>query len=725
MRLLHSGSGEMKEFVSYASVPPYAILSHTWGDEEVSFQDWEREPWPEIQKRKGFRKIEYCCQQAARDRIEWVWVDTCCIDKRSSAELTESINSMFRWYRDAVVCYAYLIDVHASASAIRTVIESELAASRWFARGWTLQELLAPATVIFFSSSWQRVGTKSQLSSSVAAITGIEEPYLLSGDVGRASVAQRMSWAARRETSRDEDVAYCLLGIFDVNMPLIYGEGRRAFQRLQEEIMRAYPEDHTLFAWGTVVDSFSRFVRGAPQILGDEPVEWKPPPSRDDYDDDEVDENEDDEDGSGLLGFLARSPRDFAESGKFVSYREAKKFFRRWDSPLTAPAIVGRTTRLDIPVVSELGAPFAVCHVRPIPAAQLRSAKVAILVCGRQEAVPRSEKGGDAESEFRFATIPLLTCTGGYHARTRELVVSKRIACPGLDYDGLYRLRQHLVIERQPAYRPQAGDIVLRRFVPLVPCGTCLSADTIDVAIDDGFIRALAPTHGRVACLTFASGETSGLALNISRVGYAGKTGGAGNLHFALLPVDLAAQAEDAWTASEQSWDYHTVAEESEESAEDGKGREEAMSDEDEEEEEKKEGEVGVETRAKSGRELKMIKKLVEDLEKTTIAERAEGAYHEPPPVPTAVPRPIAPPPLFQSVTVGYHWLWNMDHWREVQHMQVMNIPKDTWEVPESRVNPRIRITTERMYIDDDPDQPVDVVDMIMTTRAPWQGGGG
>lgn len=225
----------------------------------------------------------------------------CCIDQTSSAELTESINSMFRWYQDAAICYAYLADV---AKNLRlSTIEKRLRKSRWFERGWTLQELIAPSEVVFYSMDWQQVGTKSELAACISDITHIDQLYLNGANVQLASIAQRMSWAANRETSRDEDVAYCLLGIFDVNMPLIYGEGTKAFQRLQEEIMKAYPEDHTLFAWGSVVSQFSRYVESDAHALGHEPIAWKP-----------------DEDDS-LLGFLARSPEDFRESGSFVSYK--------------------------------------------------------------------------------------------------------------------------------------------------------------------------------------------------------------------------------------------------------------------------------------------------------------------------------------------------------------------------------------------------------------------
>ncbi|RYO78654.1 hypothetical protein DL766_000061 [Monosporascus sp. MC13-8B] len=285
MRLLNSCTWEMKEFVSDAHVPPYAILSHTWGstEDECSFQEWQHLPAPAIKQKKGFQKIEYCCRQAAKDGLG------CCIDKASSAELTETINSMFRWYRNAEICYAYLSDVSKLGRA--STVHQKLERNRWFTRGWTLQELIAPAEVAFYSMDWDRIGTKSELSASISSITKIDASFLDSNNLMSASVAQRMSWAAHRETSRTEDIAYCLLGIFDVNMPLIYGEGMKAFQRLQEEIIKSYPMDYSLFAWGTAATRYSREITDPESLVGDKALE--PEPSKDSDD---------------LLDLLAESP---------------------------------------------------------------------------------------------------------------------------------------------------------------------------------------------------------------------------------------------------------------------------------------------------------------------------------------------------------------------------------------------------------------------------------
>ena len=241
MRLLNTKTLQLHEF--HSNFPLYAILSHTWVDgEEVAFEDMET---PDREEKAGFRKIKRCCSQAASDGFEFVWVDTCCIDKRSSTELSEAINSMYKWYENAQICYAYLPDVKD-----REHPESEFAKSRWFTRGWTLQELVAPSDVVFFGGEdWFKIGTKASLRDAISRITKIDTSILkCSQDVFKASIAQRMSWASKRKTTRPEDIAYCLLGIFKVNMPLLYGEGENAFTRLQLELLNV-PNDHTIFAW--------------------------------------------------------------------------------------------------------------------------------------------------------------------------------------------------------------------------------------------------------------------------------------------------------------------------------------------------------------------------------------------------------------------------------------------------------------------------------------------
>jgi hypothetical protein len=167
-------------------------------------------------------------------QIDYAWIDTCCIDKTCSAELNEAINSMFKWYEQALMCYAFLSDLAPGAE-----LEEALADCRWFTRGWCLQELLAPNEVIFFDRQWTAVGTRFKLKDLISKITRIDEHVLIDSQrMYELPIARRMSWAARRHTTRVEDQAYCLLGLFEVNMPMLYGEGDRAFLRLQEEVIK-------------------------------------------------------------------------------------------------------------------------------------------------------------------------------------------------------------------------------------------------------------------------------------------------------------------------------------------------------------------------------------------------------------------------------------------------------------------------------------------------------
>ncbi|KAF4336082.1 het domain protein [Fusarium beomiforme] len=250
MRLINTTTLEVEEFFD-VSIPEYAILSHTWGDGEVSLQDWADRKNRRF--KPGFRKIIWACTQAAKDQLSYVWVDTNCIDKSSSAELSEAINSMFKWYRRSAVCYVYLEDVPAMKLDECTKPDSAFRNARWFTRGWTLQELIAPPNVTFFSSDWTMIATKSELAPCITEITGIPWSCLLKGRLSKAhplrrySVAQRMAWASRRSTTRIEDQAYSLLGLFDISMPLVYGEGYEAFTRLLGEIIQKYA-DHSFFA---------------------------------------------------------------------------------------------------------------------------------------------------------------------------------------------------------------------------------------------------------------------------------------------------------------------------------------------------------------------------------------------------------------------------------------------------------------------------------------------
>jgi len=239
MRLINTKTFKLKE-VDNPQSQRYAILSHRWKeDSEMTFEDFQISS--KRQANLGFKKIKRVCDQAQDDKCEWAWVDTCCINKSSSAEVSEAINSMFNWYRWANVCYAYIHDADDTGE--------DFSLSEWFRRGWTLQELIAPSNVVFYSSGWKKLGDKATMAKRLGEITGINEDILRgSKSVQDVSIAERMSWAACRNTLRPEDTAYCLLGIFDVNMPMLYGEGSKAFIRLQEEILRN-SEDQSLFAW--------------------------------------------------------------------------------------------------------------------------------------------------------------------------------------------------------------------------------------------------------------------------------------------------------------------------------------------------------------------------------------------------------------------------------------------------------------------------------------------
>ncbi|KAH7351383.1 hypothetical protein BKA66DRAFT_598364 [Pyrenochaeta sp. MPI-SDFR-AT-0127] len=224
-------------------VPAYAILSHTWGIDEVTFQDVEANAGKnKIVAKAGWSKIEFCAKQAAADGLQYFWVDTCCIDKKNAVELGAAINSMFRWYQNAARCYIYLSDVSKPlGTAGDRTWEEAFEGSRWFTRGWTLQELIAPRLCDFFSSEGERLGSKLSLESKIHKITGIARNALRGGALSSFSIKERRSWAERRNTTIEEDEAYCLMGIFDVSIALIYGERRdRAFRRLEEEIHKSY-----------------------------------------------------------------------------------------------------------------------------------------------------------------------------------------------------------------------------------------------------------------------------------------------------------------------------------------------------------------------------------------------------------------------------------------------------------------------------------------------------
>jgi hypothetical protein len=240
MHLLETRDDNTLRLARFAGdkIPQYAILSHTWesDDEEVTFQDVIIGAGS---SKAGHRKLQFCGEQARKDGLRYFWIDSCCINKSSSSELSEAINSMFKWYRNAAKCYVYLADVTGEGGDQQAFCQS-----RWFTRGWTLQELLAPRDLEFFSQDGVSLGDKRSREDEIHKTTGIPVEALrdLEGSLGRFGVEERFSWAAKRKTTIEEDQAYCLLGIFDTYLPLIYGEGKEhAFRRLQREISTQHP----------------------------------------------------------------------------------------------------------------------------------------------------------------------------------------------------------------------------------------------------------------------------------------------------------------------------------------------------------------------------------------------------------------------------------------------------------------------------------------------------
>ncbi|KAI0427891.1 heterokaryon incompatibility protein-domain-containing protein [Xylaria sp. FL1042] len=437
MRLINAHTRQIREFVSSDDIEHFAILSHTWGPDEVTLQDWQNLSTAELELKGGYRKVDYCCKQAVKDGYDWVWLDTCCIDKTSSAELSEAINSMFRWYQDAAICYAHLEDV--SDDVTGDALLPALTRSRWFTRGWTLQELLAPREVVFFSQNWQKLTTKLDSVQILSIITGIEGAYLEGDPLEDASTAKKMSWAATRKTTRIEDVAYCLLGIFDVNMPLIYGEGKKAFKRLQEEIMKARPEDHTLFAWGNIVEN----VTDIPYLIADrqEAAEMEEIP----WDASKV--------APPLSGLLAESPADFKNSSGFMMANIANRFYRHAPRGIITafPQIQDKSIRLHLLVQYDLYQ--SICYWERPQIATLRNTAVAILLCCHEKA-PSHLPG-----------ILLRSCSDrSSFNRTREICYRYAAASISIK-PAIFKHRTMLSIGPQRHIRIESGDIMLRRYI--------------------------------------------------------------------------------------------------------------------------------------------------------------------------------------------------------------------------------------------------------------------
>jgi hypothetical protein len=247
MRLLYyREDGELgvtDDLIDADATRPYAILSHTWGTEgeEVSFEDLAKNSGKD---KAGYKKIQLCGEQAERDGLQYFWVDTCCINKANKAEHSLAIRSMFRWYRKATRCYVYLPEVTASHVGIEDdasppAWDTEFRQSKWFTRGWTLQELLAPSVVEFFSHDWHKLGDRTSLKSQIYEVTTIPYEVLGGSPLSQSCVDERFRWRQDRHTKLKEDAAYSLSGIFDVEMAPVYGEGtEEAFKRLRDEIRK-------------------------------------------------------------------------------------------------------------------------------------------------------------------------------------------------------------------------------------------------------------------------------------------------------------------------------------------------------------------------------------------------------------------------------------------------------------------------------------------------------
>jgi hypothetical protein len=249
MRLLEiKGPGEFSLIqVATHNTYPYAILSHTWTGQEVTYQDLISGAG---KSKSGYEKIKFCGEQATRDGLRYFWVDTCCIDKSNSVELSTAIISMFRWYRNAEKCYVYLTDVSAPAYSgdvrpSQSTWEAAFGGSRWFTRGWTLQELIAPAKVEFYSEEGKRLGDKQSLEKPIHEITQIPVQALRGDPFSDFSIAERKGWAAKRQTTEEEDIVYCLIGLFEVSMPPLYGEGKVAALKRLEMAVKEFSKDNS------------------------------------------------------------------------------------------------------------------------------------------------------------------------------------------------------------------------------------------------------------------------------------------------------------------------------------------------------------------------------------------------------------------------------------------------------------------------------------------------
>jgi hypothetical protein len=341
---------------------------------------------------------------------------------------------MFRWYRNAAVCYAHLSDVPSAPWLSQEACDG-ISKSRWFTRGWTLQELLAPEQLIFYSRDWQPLGAKADFADIISDITRIGRNFLDGESLEGASIAQKMSWAATRQTTRPEDQAYCLLGIFDINIPLLYGERFKAFQRLQETLLTTYPEDHSLFAWGHIVDS----LPDIPLLVkfGIKRVPWNPPES-----------------DTRLFSILAGSPADFAKSHNIVSCRNALQvFYHRYSYNTPLPSLAGRgTVKLQLPWKRETD---MIYYFTDPPIAQVREVFTLLILCQYDDPAKRNGRFlvrvtlGDTAKYSRIGSL-------AYLSETKETYTEAFQRFQGDRYN-------ETTLAPEPRFSFQPGDIVFRR----------------------------------------------------------------------------------------------------------------------------------------------------------------------------------------------------------------------------------------------------------------------
>ena len=473
MRLLHSTDWRLQEFFD-STTPPYAILSHRWGSDEVSYQELQlaikQQKVPGALKLpgNGFCKIDASRRWAAKDNLQWVWIDTCCINKESSVELSEAINSMYRWYEEAQVCYVYLNDVKCLPSFqqlhddnaegddlfpeqvgqnaeyeegvldqsggkdtdeednhlvivrvayIKSHALEAIRRSKWFARGWTLQELLAPQTTIFYDRLWKVIDSRDELAETIEAATGIDKEYLCGKNrhhrIHAASVAMKMSWLARRKTSRVEDMAYCMLGLFDVNMPLLYGEGEKAFMRLQLEIL-ANNDDESIFVWDLTRDR----APGSPWVRSQ----------------------------NVKFGMLAPAPSNFADTGRIYPYEEWERVVDRLPYAMTNQ---GLRFEVNLPSTSNIGNPDSTFILKLNCYEQKMSRRLPIEIV-----LSKSASGGSKQWNRRgclVSNIPESShCTGAASDDRDNVPITFYVRQSGLQRVSLY-----------PYHRPRPFDAMI------------------------------------------------------------------------------------------------------------------------------------------------------------------------------------------------------------------------------------------------------------------------